>query len=221
MERPTRRTSDREMELFEVTACRADNPPSLAPALADLKKEISARLTDLRITERIGEKLSADRPRRAHHLFTVALGGCVNGCARPETKSFGVIIVTQPTVSEAACTECFACVEGCRRGAIVIRDGGPEININRCDHCGACIKACPSGTLAAHRQGHKILVGGKLGRFHQHGFELFKMADRETLFQALTASVEFFLENAVGEETFTALLQREGLSPIYQRIYQG
>jgi anaerobic sulfite reductase subunit C len=221
MERLARRVLAQEIELFEVSSCRADNPPSLAAVLDDLKTEITAKLVDMDITERIGRKLPEGRSRLAHHRFTVALGGCVNGCARPETKSFGVIVVTQPTVSETACTECFACVDGCRRGAIVIRDGSPVININLCDHCGVCVRACPTGTLTTLRQGYKILVGGKLGRFHQHGFELYKMTDRETLFKALTASAEFFLENAVGEETFTALLRREGLSPIYQRMYQG
>jgi anaerobic sulfite reductase subunit C len=213
--------SGQEVELFTVATCGASPHPQRLAALNDLKTGITSLLEELEVTKRISEKLTAKMPRRPHHRFTVALSGCMNGCAMPETKSFGVVLAVIPEITETECSECFACVDACRRGAIVIRDGAPRVDIKLCDHCRDCVDACPTGTLIAGRQGFKIFIGGRLGRFHQIGYELFNITDRATLFKALEASVEHFLTNAIGQESFAALLNRTGLSPIYQRIYQG
>ena len=215
---------EKRAELFEVVTCGADDHPQLVMLLSELKAEITTRLKELRVTERIADKLPDSRLPLAHHRFSVGLSGCMNGCIRPETRGFGVAVArvpSLPTVADAACNECFACVDACRRGALAIRNGSFRYNINLCDHCSDCVRACTTGKLVSLRQGFKIFIGGSVGRNHQPGFELFKMADRETLFKALEASVEHFLTNAIGQESFGALLNREGPSPIYQRIYQG
>lgn len=211
--------SGQDAELFIVTTCKSSHP-SRVTAVNDLKAEIEDMLRKLNVSGRILEKLSDGSPRRPHNRFSVSLSGCVNSCAMPETKSFGVAMVFTPEITEKTCSECFACVDACRRGALVIRDGAPHLDINLCDYCPDCVEVCPTGTLISCRQGFKIFIGGRLGRFHQFGYELFKMADRTMLFKALEASVEHFLTNAIGQEDFKSLLNREGLSPIYQRIYQ-
>ena len=224
MEQSARRIVAQDVELFGVVTCGADGHPQLAMLLSELKAEITTRLKELRVTERIVDKLPDGQLPLAHYRFSVALSGCMNGCIGPEMKSFGVAVASVPsvpTVADAACSECFACVDACRRGALVIRDGSFRHNIDLCDHCSDCVRACTTGKLVSLRQGFKIFIGGRGGRYHQPGFELFKMADRETLFKALEASVEYFLTNAIGQESFGALLNREGPSPIYQRIYQG
>jgi len=222
MEQSARRILDKDSELFQVETCYTCKNTLLSLSmLSKLKDEISSKFKELRVTERIYEKLPGERSRVLHNRINVALSGCQAGCSFPETKTFGVVLVSMPMVTDAVCSGCFDCVDACSQGAIVIRGGAPKINNDLCDHCGACVKACPTGTLESFRQGYRILVGGKLGRLHQRGFELYKMADRETLFKALEASVDFFLTRANGPKEFTALLRREGLSPIYQRIYQS
>jgi len=222
IERAGRAILAAEGSLCEVDTCRAGYSfcPTQVFNLKGLKNEIEALLKRLNFTERLADKLPPDTMILAHHHFKLGLSGCVNGCAVPETKSFGVSGSARPCVTDKQCEQSFACVDTCKRGAIVIRDGGPVINRNLCDACGQCIKACPSGALATEEKGYKVFVGGRLGRFHQHGHELFKMADQALVLKALEATVETYLAGAAAEEHPSAFLNRVGLAPIYQRIYQ-
>jgi Pyruvate/2-oxoacid:ferredoxin oxidoreductase delta subunit len=115
---------------------------------------------------------------------------CPNGCTAPESRDFGVAGVAKPMVTDGVCNECFTCVDTCRRRAILIRNGRPEIDVTRCDCCGQCVKLCPDDVLAYEDSGYKIWVGGHIGRIPQYGYVLFKMADKDTLFRALEVCVE-------------------------------
>lgn len=221
MERTARAILAADGELFDVATCRAGYSfcPTQVFNLKGLKKETEALLKRLNFTERLADKLSDDAMILAHHHFKLGLSGCVNGCATPEAKSFGVSGTARPCITDKQCDQLFGCVDTCKRGAIVIRDGGPVINRSLCDGCGQCIKVCPHGVLVAEEKGYKVFVGGRLGRFHQPGYELFKMADQAMVLKALEATVETYLAEAAGEEHLSALLNRIGLSPIYQWIY--
>ena len=177
MERAARAILTADGELFNVDTCRAGYSfcPTQVFNLKGLKKETEALLKRLNFTERLADKLPRDAMILAHHHFKVGLSGCINGCATPEAKSFGVSGSARPCVTGKKCDQAFGCVDTCKRGAIVIRDGGPVIDRNLCDACGQCIKACPNGVLGTEEKGYKVFVGGRLGRFHQPGYELFKM----------------------------------------------
>ena len=223
MEKAARSILATNGEIFRIDTCRAGYSfcPTQVFNLRGIQKEAAALLKRLEYTERLTDKLSNDAMILAHHRFTVAFSGCINGCSTPEAKSFGAAGTARPRVTTQPCSQCFACVDVCKRGAIVIRDGGPVINFNLCDGCGQCIKACPEGVLEVAKKGYKVFVGGRLGRFHQPGYELFKMVNQAGVLKALEATVETYLAEAEGDEHLTALLNRIGLSPIYQRIYQA
>jgi len=214
----------REIDLFNVELCHAQyfRCRSQIADVRGLKRAIERKLRELKVTEMVADSLPDDERLMAHHRFSVSISGCPNACTAPETRPFGIHGVSKPMVVAAVeCSECFACVDRCRRGAIVIRDGGPRINVALCDRCENCVKVCPTGKIVSEQKGHRVLVGGKFGRFHQVGYELFKMADHDLLMKSLEASIQTIKENAVGEESLYSIINRLGVAPIFMRLYKG
>jgi dissimilatory sulfite reductase (desulfoviridin) alpha/beta subunit len=210
-----------EMDLFDVELCHARNfrCQNQNIEVRELKKELEQKLRELKLTELIADLIPDGQRIMTHDRLRVSVSACPNGCTAPESRVFGVAGVAKPMVTDAACNECFTCVDRCRRRAILIRNGGPEIDFTRCDWCGQCVKACLDGVLAYENSGYRIFVGGHIGRFPQYGQVLFRMADRETLFRALEASVELIKEESLGEESLTSIINRLGVAPLFQKIY--
>ncbi len=211
----------REIDLFDVELCHAKSfrCRNQTIEVRELKKELEQKLRELKLTELIADLIPGDQRIMAHDRFRVSLSACVNGCTGPEARAFGVAGATKPMLTDAACNECFICVDGCRRNAILIRNGRPEIDCAKCDWCGNCVRVCPDGVYAYEDTGYRIWVGGSHGRFHQVGYELFKMANKETLFRALEASIELIREDTLGEESLTSIINRVGVAPLLQKIY--
>ena len=63
------------------------------------------------------------------------------------------------------------------------------------------------------------MVGGKFGRFHREGTELFREADKETLMDALEATIQTIKDESIGHEDITSIVNRIGVAPIFQRLY--
>lgn len=210
---------NREIYLFDVIACRAEpNDRNFDPW--ELKPEIEAKLKEMDITNVITDKLSLKRPISNHHKFTVALAGCANGCVHPEARAFGISGVAKPIINDNDCSECYKCVDGCKQNAIILRRGRPEIDASVCDYCGHCIKICPKHVFESEENGFRVFVGGRLGRFHQPGFTLFRIADKGTVIKALSAVISLIKDKATGEESITDIIKRLGVAPIYERIYR-
>ncbi len=211
----------REIDLFDVELCHAKSfrCRNQTVEVRELKKELEQKLRELKLTELIADLIPGDQRIMAHDRFRVSVSACVNGCTGPEARAFGVAGATKPMLTDAACNECFICVDGCRRNAILIRDGRPEIDFAKCDWCGNCVRVCPDGVYDYEDTGYRIWVGGSHGRFHQVGYELFKMANKETLFRALEASIELIREDPLGDESLTSIINRVGVAPLLQKIY--
>jgi len=210
----------RDIDLFTVNACRAE-PADRNFDPWDLKPEIERKLRELDLTRIITDKLPLNRPISNHHKFIVSLAGCANGCVTPEARAFGLSGVMKPKITERECSECYLCVDGCKQNAIILRKGRPEIDFNACDYCGHCIKVCPKKVYEPEQIGYRVFVGGRLGRFHQPGFVLFRITDKETVMRALEAVVTLYRDEAKGEESIADLIKRLGPAPFYQRIYQS
>ena len=223
MEKSARNILTREIDLFDVDICHAKYFRCISQNIEvrELKKEVEQKLRELKVSEMIADMLRDDERILAHHKIKISISGCVNGCTGPETSPFGVSGVSKPIVTDADCSQCFICVDRCRKNAILIRNKRPEIDVTCCDRCGNCIKFCPNGVFASEEAGYRIFAGGKFGRFHHDGYELFKMADKETLIDALEATIELIREESIGEESLTSIINRVGVAPIFQKIYQG
>ncbi len=214
----------REIDLFKVELCDAQYFRCTCQniELRGLKKEIEAKLRELGVTELIADLLPENERLMAHHRLSVAVSGCVNGCTMPEMRPVGVVGAVRPVVSDAAaCDGCFICVDRCRRNAILLRRGVPQIDARACDHCGECVKVCPHGVFSAAETGYLIRMGGKFGRFHQDGYEIFKIADKDTLLRSLGALVETIRAAAATEESVTSILNRVGIDGLLDRCREA
>ncbi len=211
----------REIDLFGVNLCHAQyfRCRNQNIEVRELKKEVEQKLRELKVTEIIADLMPEGQQIMAHDRFGVLISGCIAGCGGPESKHFGVAGAAKPMVTDTDCSECFTCVDNCDRRAIIIRNGRPEIDITRCDCCGRCVKFCPNSVFAYENTGYRVFVGGARGRLHQVGHELFKIANKETLFRALEASIEFIREESLGEESLTSIINRVGVAPLIQKIY--
>jgi len=221
LEKEAREILAREVDLFNVEMCHAQffRCRSQIIDVREVKRQVDKKLRELKVTEMVADMLPDDERIMAHHHFTVSISGCPNACTAPEVRPFGVQGISKPmVVAGVECSQCWACVDRCRRGAIVVRDGGPKINVHLCDMCENCVKVCPTGKLVSERKGFRIMVGGKFGRFHQVGYELYKMADLDTLMKAIEASIETIKEEAVGEESLTSIINRTGVLPIFEKL---
>jgi dissimilatory sulfite reductase (desulfoviridin) alpha/beta subunit len=220
MARSARAILDREIDLFKVELCHAQYFRCISQNIEvrDLKKELEARLCELGVTELIADLLPENERLMAHHRLSVAVSGCVNGCTMPELRPVGVAGAARPEITDAAaCDGCYICVDPCRRNAIMLRRGVPEIDARACDHCGNCIKFCPHGVYTAAETGYRIWMGGKFGRFHQNGYDIFKIADKATLLKSLEALVGTIREAAATEESVTSILNRVGIAGLLDK----
>jgi len=219
MEQKARDILKRDIDLFTITTCRAE-PADRNFDPWELIPEIEGKLRELEITRIITDKLSLKRPISNHHKFVVAMAACANGCVTPEVRGFGISGVIKPKINASECSECYLCVDGCKQNAIRLRIGHPEIDFSACDYCGRCVKVCPNNVLEPEQTGFRVFVGGRLGRFMQPAFVLFRITDKVTVMKALEAVVTLIRDEAKGEENISSLVKRLGVAPIYQRIYE-
>ncbi len=213
----------REIDLFGVELCHAQYFRCRGQNIEvrELKREVEQKLRELKVSELIADLIPEGKKILAHNPFSVSISGCSYSCTEAEVRPFGVTGMAKPTVTDTDCSECFTCADGCPRHAILIRNGRPEIDVTKCDCCGSCVKTCPNGVFALENTGYRILVGGGSGRFHLHqtAYELFKIANKETLFRALEACIELIREESLGEEHLPSIINRLGVAPIFQKIY--
>lgn len=155
-------------------------------------------------------------PLKIHHEFRVSVSHCPNACSRPQIVDVGLIASSRPRLTSAHCTDCGACVDVCREGALSLMDnsGSPSIDGDRCLGCGQCIRACPSGTLEEGRGGYRVLLGGKLGRHPQLGRELPGVYSEEEVLELLERCLDHHMTHNETGERFGEVINRVGLPEI-------
>ncbi|RJR40705.1 MAG: 4Fe-4S dicluster domain-containing protein [Desulfobacteraceae bacterium] len=170
----------------------------------DLEKHLSRRNLKAFLKERVQGEL------KFHHEFRISISDCPNGCSQPQIADVGIVGACTPAVGPEPCTSCGSCVETCREEAVLLQDGAPVIDYSKCLHCGQCIAACPSGTLIAEFRGHRILVGGKLGRHPRLAEELEGIHDRETSLKIIKHCLDSFQKHCRNGERFGEIIERIG-----------
>ena len=222
VEKESREILATNVDLFDVDLCHAQyfRCGSQIVEVRELKKEIEEKLRKLNVTEMVADMLHDNERILPHHRVTFSVSACSNGCTGPETKEFGIHGVAKPVVTDAECTECYACVLRCPDNAIIVMNGKPKIDYGKCKICEACVRACPQGVLKTDKKGYRIMVGGSFGRHHKVAHELFKIADKETLFKVIDAGIKVIREQAIGEESITSIVDRVGVAPIFEKMYK-
>ncbi len=219
MAKSARAILEREIDLFKVELCHAQyfNCTGQNIEVRGLKKEIEGALREMGVTELIADLLPPHERLMAHHRLSVAVSGCVSGCTMPELRPVGLAGAVRPAVTGDDCDQCYDCVDNCRRNAIMLRRGQPEIDERARDDCGRCIKVCPQGVFTARETGYRVWMGGKFGRFHQRGYEVFRIADKDTMMRSLEALVATIRESADTEESITSILNRVGVVKVLKK----
>ncbi|MBI5375189.1 MAG: 4Fe-4S binding protein [Candidatus Schekmanbacteria bacterium] len=204
--------------LYRVEMChqRFFGCPRQVIDVKKVGKMVKDKLEEIKLTEIIADK--TDEPFMPHNFFTVSISSCPNNCSAAETKDFGMYGVIEPEVDQEACTRCGKCIEACPDDAILIKHDKLKINRRSCVICGACVEACPVGAIKNKRQGVRVLVGGRFGRWHTDGKELFKNEPLETAMKAIEASVDLIKTEAGPHEHLYHLINRLGIKPLHDKI---
>lgn len=160
------------------------------------------------------------RNLKFHHEFRVTLADCPNACSQPQIKDVGIIAACRPTLTDAQCTQCEACVEACKEGAIALLADAPEptIDMHACVACGQCIPACPTGTLGTGAVGYRVQLGGKLGRHPQLAKELPGIYDPDTVLRIVDACIALVKSKSTRGQRFGQLLTPKDIDRLVEQF---
>ncbi len=207
-----KRRVETEAQGFTVKSCFGQSGcPNRIDTGVGLGKRLESLLSAHNLKQFMQGRVSG--PLKLHHEFRVTLADCPNGCSRPQIVDIGLISAALPVPGEAPCSKCGACLDACREDAITLAgpEPGAQFDWQRCLACGQCARACPTGAIAPGLTGHRILLGGKLGRHPQLGRELSGIFSAETTLAIIDACLTHFkTENRRGER-FGEVLNRTGL----------
>lgn len=203
-------------EPWVITPCRGlshGDCPHVLPVDALFLADIQRAIIDSKWTEFF--RTVHPGPIKRHHLFTVALAGCANGCSRPHIADIGLIRSQTPRVSLDLCTQCGLCAQACPDQAISMTDHGPTIDSTLCLNCMQCGKACPSGAITPAQDGFRLLLGGKLGRHPMLAREWPEMVSFQAVPEVLINALCFFQRKYEHGKRFGDILARHpGFNPI-------
>jgi dissimilatory sulfite reductase (desulfoviridin) alpha/beta subunit len=178
-----------------VTACQgSDVCPSGCVSTYSLAREISERY--------FGRELP--------HKFKFGVTGCRNNCLKAEENDLGIKGGYKVAWNRGDCVFCGVCVKVCREGAISMADGEIGFDQARCNHCGRCVKSCSTGAWRGE-DGYIVSFGGSFGNRIACGEAVTPIiTDRDALFRAADAAIDFFARHASQGERFRPAIERAG-----------
>ena len=202
-----------EVKGYQVETCFGPTGcPNRAVAWDDLSRRIEDRIAQRNLKSFLKERVQG--PLKIHHEFRVSISDCPNACSRPQIADLGLTGARQPKVSDAPCSQCGACVEICREGAISLNGAGPVVDFAKCLYCGQCLNACPTGTLLEDTRGYRIQVGGKLGRHPRLARELPGIHGLEETLCVVDRCLDHYQRYFQKGERFGEVLERTGLDEL-------
>lgn len=202
-----------EVKGYQVETCFGPTGcPNRAVAWDDLSRRIEGRIAQRNLKSFLKERVAG--PLKIHHEFRVSISDCPNACSRPQIADLGLIGARQPKVADAYCSQCAACVEVCREGAISLNGSGPVVDFAKCLNCGQCLNACPTGTLKEDTRGYRIQVGGKLGRHPRLARELPGIYGLEETLRLVDRCLDHYQRYCRKGERFGEVLECTGLDEL-------
>lgn len=156
-----------------------------------------------------------------HHEFRVGIAECPNACSQPQIRDIAIIGASVPRVTDAACSQCRACVDECKEGSICLdaEDKKPSIDFSTCVRCGACIKACPTGTLTCDESGYRIQLGGRLGRHPRLAREIDGIFSEDQVIEVVNVCLKFYKENSKQGQRFSQILDDKAFESIQTKCH--
>jgi anaerobic sulfite reductase subunit C len=201
---------EEEVKGFQVETCFG---PSGCPNRAIACDELAEKVEELLAKRNLKDflRFRVGGPLKLHHEFRVSISDCPNACSRPQISDIGLIGAGRPRISREPCSQCGACVEACREGAIRIEGNGPVIEGDKCVSCGQCIAACPTGTLQEEKKGFRVQVGGKLGRHPRLAEELPGIHSPEETLEIIGRCLDYYQKQCQRGERFGEVLEKTGI----------
>jgi len=148
--------------------------------------------------------------RELPHKFKFGVTGCVNNCLKAEENDIGVKGGYTVQWLKDVCTLCGVCVKACREDAITQTANEILLDEKKCNYCGRCVKSCPVDAWK-HEPGYILSFGGTFGNLIAKGEQFLPIIrDREILFRAADAALDFFDKHAKPGERFRAAIDRIG-----------
>lgn len=204
---------EEEVKGYQVETCFGQSGcPNRAVAGDDLSRRVEDRIARRDLKSFLKERVQG--PLKLHHEFRVSIADCPNACSRPQIADLGLIGARRPEVSEAPCSQCGACVEVCREGAISLCAEGPAVDAAQCLSCGQCLNVCPTGTLREAARGYRIQVGGKLGRHPRLAVELPGIHDPDETLRMVDRCLDHYQRHCQRGERFGDILARVGVEDL-------
>jgi len=148
--------------------------------------------------------------RELPHKFKFGITGCVNNCLKAEENDIGVKGGYTVQWLKDVCTLCGVCAKACREDAITQSADEIILDEAKCNNCGRCVKSCPVDAWK-YEPGYILSFGGTFGNLIARGEQFLPIIrDRETLFRAADAALNFFDKHAKPGERFRAAIDRIG-----------
>jgi dissimilatory sulfite reductase (desulfoviridin) alpha/beta subunit len=211
---------DGEPLLFNIDACRGEenNCPFNILSAGKLSEKIKNKLKELKFSKRLLEKTKG--PILPHQIFKLGVAGCPNSCSQPQIKDLGVHARATVYVDDTcACTGCHKCLEACKEDAITIdKDRNVTIDNELCIFCGLCAEVCPTGTIKIGAKGHRIMIGGMLGRHPRFASDLIGLATESEVMETTEVCSDLILSENGGKR-FGVLVKELGIEEIKKRVH--
>ncbi|MGL5436298.1 MAG: 4Fe-4S binding protein [Lachnospiraceae bacterium] len=154
------------------------------------------------------------------HKFKIGITGCKNNCLKAEENDLGIKGAAIVSWNADNCNFCGACKNVCKWNVIRINKTKKTLNFNekKCENCGKCTKVCPRSCWSA-TYGYKVFIGGTFGKNIITGEQLVPIImDKETLFEVIDTTIEYFAEFAKSKERLIHTIKRNGDDILKERL---
>lgn len=203
----------KEVDL-EIGACG----PRVRTVTACQGKICSHGLID---SQKIAERIDGKFFGRAGlpHKFKIGITGCPNACIKPQENDVGIMGTIKKKFDKDLCNYCGLCAEVCPVEAIKVEAENIEYDEKKCIGCGDCVFSCPVSAWKKDKEGYRVFIGGKMGKFPKLGLLIFDfISNLDELLNIVEKIFMFYKEEGKKRERFGDTIARLGIAYIKKKL---